>query len=109
MAKIDGECSVLLQDGTACRRGARFACGQWHLVCTSHQPAPLGIEPAGCPLCGQELMAFSHIEAMVPHGRRSTDGILGGMNALFVRAREAFGRELHDEPESREDTLENEM
>ena len=110
MAQIDGECSVLLPDGTPCRRAARFTCGEWHLVCMSHQTEADAMDAAGCPLCGSDLVLFSHIENTVPGGRRLSDGPFGAMGAFFLRAREALLFELHDEPENPEESdLENEM
>ncbi len=55
-------------------------------------------------------MAFSHIEALIPGGRRASDGLLGNINAFFSRARESILYELHDEPEAGVDAdLENEI
>jgi hypothetical protein len=55
---------------------------------------------------------FSHIEDVVPGGRRTSDGFIGSMNSFFLRAREALTYELHDDPseaKGKENDLEDEM
>ncbi len=71
MARVHAECSVLLTDGSPCRREACFTCDNWHLVCTTHRAtdATRSIEE-GCPVCKSPMVQFSAIEDGMSISRR---------------------------------------
>ena len=62
-----------------------------------------------CPLCGSELIAFAHIETIMPGGQRATDGILSTVGSFFSRARDSLLSELREPNEKDDVDLENEI